>query len=57
MFVKAYTGALAGIDAVPVAVEVNITGGGLGLYLVGLPDSAVKEIGRASCRERVLRLV
>ena len=43
MFVKAYTGALAGIDAVPVAVEVNITGGGLGLYLVGLPDSAVKE--------------
>ena len=43
MFVKAYTGALVGIDAVPVAVEVNITGGGLGLYLVGLPDSAVKE--------------
>lgn len=26
-----------------VTVEVNITGGGLGLYLVGLPDNAVKE--------------
>lgn len=43
MFVKVYTGAVAGIDAVRVSVEVNITGGGLGLYLVGLPDSAVKE--------------
>lgn len=32
-----------GIDAVTVSVEVNITGGGLGLYLVGLPDNAVKE--------------
>ena len=26
-----------------VTVEVNLTGGGLGLYLVGLPDNAVKE--------------
>ena len=32
-----------GIDAVTVTVEVNIAGGGLGLYLVGLPDNAVKE--------------
>lgn len=32
-----------GIDAVEVTVEVNITGGGLGLHLVGLPDNAVKE--------------
>ena len=43
MFVRTYAGALAGIDAVAVTVEVNITGGGLGLYLVGLPDNAVKE--------------
>ena len=43
MFVRTYAGALAGIDAVVVTVEVNITGGGLGLYLVGLPDNAVKE--------------
>ena len=34
---------MVGIDAVTVTVEVNITGGGLGLYLVGLPDNAVKE--------------
>lgn len=43
MFVKTHAGALVGIDAVPVRVEVNIAGGGLGLYLVGLPDNAVKE--------------
>ena len=43
MFVRTYAGALVGIDAVTVTVEVNITGGGLGLYLVGLPDNAVKE--------------
>ncbi|MEG1611083.1 MAG: YifB family Mg chelatase-like AAA ATPase [Alistipes sp.] len=34
---------MVGIDAVRVTVEVNIAGGGIGLYLVGLPDSAVKE--------------
>lgn len=43
MFVRIHTAALAGIDAVHVTVEVNITGGGLGLFLVGLPDNAVKE--------------
>ncbi|WP_295936225.1 YifB family Mg chelatase-like AAA ATPase [uncultured Alistipes sp.] len=43
MFVRTYAGAIVGIDAVAVTVEVNIAGGGLGMYLVGLPDSAVKE--------------
>ncbi len=43
MFVKVHAGAIVGIDAASVVVEVNITGGGLGMYLVGLPDSAVKE--------------
>ncbi len=43
MFVKTHAGAVIGIDAVTVTVEVDIAGGGLGLYLVGLPDSAVKE--------------
>ena len=43
MFVKTYAGAIVGIDAVKVTVEVNLTGGGIGLYLVGLPDNAVKE--------------
>ena len=43
MFVRTYTGAVAGIGAVAVTVEVSITGGGAGLFLVGLPDNAVKE--------------
>ena len=32
-----------GIGAVGVSVEVSVTGGGLGLFLVGLPDNAVRE--------------
>ncbi len=43
MFVRIHTAALSGIDALRVTVEVNIAGGGIGLYLVGLPDNAVKE--------------
>ena len=41
--VKTHTGAVSGIGAVMVTVEVSITGGGLGLFLVGLPDNAVRE--------------
>lgn len=43
MFVSVHAGAIVGIDAAAVTVEVNIAGGGLGMYLVGLPDNAVKE--------------
>lgn len=43
MFVKCHAGAIVGINAVDVTVEVDVTGKGLGLYLVGLPDNAVKE--------------
>ncbi|MBQ7856800.1 MAG: YifB family Mg chelatase-like AAA ATPase [Alistipes sp.] len=43
MFAKCYAGAVVGIRAVKVTVEVNVAGGGLGLFLVGLPDNAVKE--------------
>ena len=42
MFVKSYGSALYGIQAITVAVEVNITAG-IGLYLVGLPDNAIRE--------------
>ncbi len=42
MFVKTYAGTIVGIDAVEVTVEVNLSSG-LNLYLVGLPDNAVKE--------------
>ena len=43
MFVKTYAGAIVGINAVTVTVEVNLAESGLGLFLVGLPDNAVKE--------------
>ncbi len=43
MFVRTYAGAIVGIDAVRVTVEVNLAGSGMGLFLVGLPDNAVKE--------------
>src|SRR5690606_14200578 len=42
------SGALQGIEAAPVTVEVDIAFGLPGFSLVGLPDSAVKE-----ARERV----
>lgn len=43
MFVKVHTGAVAGIEAVRVTVEVNVAGGGIGLFIVGLPDNTIKE--------------
>ena len=42
MFTKCYASALVGIEAMTVEVEVNITPG-LGMFLVGLPDNAVRE--------------
>ena len=43
MFIRINTGAIVGIDAVEVGVEVNVAGGGLGLFIVGLPDNTIKE--------------
>ncbi len=43
MFIKIHTGAVSGIEAVSVTVECNMGTGGMGFYLVGLPDNAVKE--------------
>lgn len=43
MFVRVNTGAISGIDAVEVSVEINVAGGGLGLFIVGLPDNTIKE--------------
>jgi magnesium chelatase family protein len=42
MLVKTYGYAVYGIEAIPITVETNI-GRGINFYLVGLPDSAVKE--------------
>ncbi len=43
MFVRVHTGAIAGIEAVEVTAEVNVAAGGLGLFIVGLPDNTIKE--------------
>ncbi len=43
MFIKVNTGAISGIEAVDVTVEVNVANGGIGLYIVGLPDNTIKE--------------
>ncbi len=43
MFVKSFTGAIVGIDALCVTVEANVADSGIGLWLVGLPDNTIKE--------------
>lgn len=42
MLVKTYSCALMGVVAIPITIEVNVETG-ISFYLVGLPDSAVKE--------------
>ncbi|HKL03585.1 MAG TPA: YifB family Mg chelatase-like AAA ATPase [Cryomorphaceae bacterium] len=42
MLVKTFGSAVYGVDALPITVEVNVDTG-INFYLVGLPDSAVKE--------------
>ncbi len=44
MLVRTFGSAVYGVDAVTITVEVNVgEGNGLGYFLVGLPDNAVKE--------------
>ena len=43
MFVRINTGAISGIEAVEVTAEVNVSQGGIGLYIGGLPDNTIKE--------------
>ena len=43
MLVKVYGAAVQGIDATIVTIEVN-SSRGIKFFLVGLPDSAVKEV-------------
>ncbi len=42
MLIKTYSCALMGVAAVPITIEVNVETG-ISFFLVGLPDSAVKE--------------
>lgn len=43
MIAQSHTATLAGIDALPVVVEVDLQGGKTDFVLVGLPDKAVQE--------------
>src|ERR1041384_1949729 len=43
MLAKTYGSAVQGIDATTITIETHISGGDLNFFLVGLPDSAVKE--------------
>ncbi len=43
MLVKAYGSAVFGIKATTITVEVDVSQGDFGYFLVGLPDSAVRE--------------
>ncbi len=48
MLSTVYSGAVYGVDAYPVTIEVNAGGGDPQVVVVGLPDTAVKE-----CKDRV----
>lgn len=43
MLVKLFGSAVYGVDAKTITVEVDTPGGQIGVYIVGLPDNAVKE--------------
>lgn len=43
MLAKVYSGAIHGVEAYPVEIEVDVAGGLPAVVIVGLPDAAVKE--------------
>ena len=43
MLVKVFGSAVYGVDAITITIEVDTPGGEIGVYIVGLPDNAVKE--------------
>ncbi len=46
MIVKTFGSAIHGVDAITITIEVNVSQQGNRFYMVGLPDSAVKESER-----------
>ncbi|HVI43616.1 MAG TPA: YifB family Mg chelatase-like AAA ATPase [Chitinophaga sp.] len=46
MIVKTYGSAIQGVDAITITIEVNVASQGNKLFIVGLPDNAVKESER-----------
>ena len=43
MLIKTFGSAVYGVEAITITIEVNVSGGDLKYYIVGLPDNAVKE--------------
>lgn len=43
MLVKLFGSAVYGVDAITITIEVDTPGGEFGVFIVGLPDNAVKE--------------
>ena len=43
MLVKVFGSAVYGVDAITISIEVDTPGGEFGVFIVGLPDNAVKE--------------
>jgi len=43
MLVKLIGSAVYGVDAIMITIEVDTPGGQIGVYIVSLPDNAVKE--------------
>ncbi len=43
MLVKVFGSAVYGVDAITITIEVDTPGGAIGVFIVGLPDNAVKE--------------
>jgi magnesium chelatase family protein len=43
MLVKVFGSAVYGVDAITITIEVDTPGGEVGVFIVGLPDNAVKE--------------
>ncbi|MFP5041667.1 YifB family Mg chelatase-like AAA ATPase [Parasediminibacterium sp. JCM 36343] len=43
MLVKTFGSAVYGVEAIAITIEVDVSGGNLGYFIVGLPDNAVKE--------------
>ncbi len=43
MLVKTFGSAVYGVEAIAITMEVNVSSGNLGYFIVGLPDNAVKE--------------
>lgn len=46
MIVKTYGSAILGVNAISITIEVNVSSKGNKLFIVGLPDNAVKESER-----------